>query len=352
MSAIAGCNWTEKDKKFCFGMRTLLSACNQLFARGWRTLSTALKPAVKPLLVLGLVTVLVFSQADAALAARSGGRIGGGSFRIPSRSFSSPSRTYQPGPRGGGYYSGGGFGFPFLIPFVGFGGGGLFSLLIFLAIAGFLARTFRNISQGGMEGSSGNGYSPTTISVAQLRVGLLASARELQTDLDKLARAADTNSSSGRAKVLQESTLALLRHPDYWVYADADSESLRPEAAEAVFNRLALTERSKFSAETLSNTEGQLRENASQALAKQDEAGDLAQLSGEYIVVTLVVGSLGKLTLPKVDTAESLRAALQKIGAISSEQLLAMEILWTPQAEGDTLAAEDLLTGYPELKRL
>ncbi|WRH68657.1 MAG: hypothetical protein RSE13_11140 [Planktothrix sp. GU0601_MAG3] len=91
------------------------------------------KKLLKPLAIFSLVTVLFFSQVDGVLAARSGGRIGGGSFR------SSPSRSYSPSPgrSGGGYYGGGGFGFPFLIPFFGFGGGGLFSLLIFMALAGF-----------------------------------------------------------------------------------------------------------------------------------------------------------------------------------------------------------------------
>ncbi len=49
------------------------------------------KPLSKTLLVASLIAVLVFSNAGQALAARSGGRIGGGSFRRPA-----PTRTYQP----------------------------------------------------------------------------------------------------------------------------------------------------------------------------------------------------------------------------------------------------------------
>jgi uncharacterized membrane protein len=49
---------------------------------------------------------LALGHADGALAARSGGRIGGGSFRAPSRTYAPPSRTYAP--PGGGYYPGGG----------------------------------------------------------------------------------------------------------------------------------------------------------------------------------------------------------------------------------------------------
>ncbi len=47
----------------------------------YRKLLSAIKPFFKPLLAIALVVVLVLGSADAAFAARSGGRIGGGSFR-------------------------------------------------------------------------------------------------------------------------------------------------------------------------------------------------------------------------------------------------------------------------------
>ncbi|MFM7382844.1 MAG: hypothetical protein ACKO1W_07315, partial [Microcystaceae cyanobacterium] len=86
-----------------------------------------IKIVLKPLLILSLIATLVLSHSQSALAARSGGRIGGGSFRAPSRSYNTPSRG------GGGYsggYRGGGMGFPFIFPFFfGFGGfGSLFSI--------------------------------------------------------------------------------------------------------------------------------------------------------------------------------------------------------------------------------
>jgi uncharacterized membrane protein len=43
---------------------------------------------------------------------------------------------------------------------------------------------------------------------------------------------------------------------------------------------------------------------------------------------------------------------LRQIGGVSSEQLLAVEVLWTPQANGDTLTADDMLAGYPDLRSI
>lgn len=320
-----------------------------------KKLQSALKRLSKPFLVMFLVFTLVFSQAPGALAARSGGRIGGGSFRMPSsRPYSSP-RTYAP--PGGGYrgYPGGGFGFPFLFPFIGIGGGfgGLFGILIFFALANFAVQTFRRVASGGGEEV---GYSSNPqISVTRLQVGLLAQARELQTELNNLAETADTNSNEGRAQVLQEASLALLRHPEYWVYAGGGTTQARLNSAESEFNRLSLAERSKFSEETLTNVNNQLKAaTASKALSSTGELDNPTDLinqgPGEYIIVTLLAATLGKAEIPNINSSDDLRQALSLFGGIPSDKLLAFEILWTPQAQGDTLTSDDLLAEYPDLK--
>ncbi len=313
-----------------------------------------IKPLVKSLFIFGLVAMLAFGNASEALAARSGGRIGGGSFRSAprSRTYSAPRGGGYGGPRGGyGYGYGGGFGFPFLLPFFGFGGfGSLFSILIFIAIANFLVKALR----GGFSGGDGDGIGSTLgsskISVGKVQVGLLANARGLQQELDKLAQTADTGSAAGRALVVQEATLSLLRHPEYWVYGSTQSQQAGLDAAEAKFNQLALAERSKFTEETISNVNAQLRSSST----SNQEGGKLVkhegQDSGEYIIVTIIVGAEGKLELPKINSSDDLQQALRQIGGLGGDRLLAVEVLWTPQAKGDTLSTDDILAEYPDLK--
>jgi uncharacterized membrane protein len=319
-----------------------------------KKLTSYMKPLLRSLVAIGLVLALCLSQANSALAA-GGGRIGGGSFRAPSRTYSPPRSYAPPGGYGGGYYPGPSFPFFFPYFFIGSGGGGLLTLLVFIAVAGFLVQTFRR-----MRGGDSLGYDAIDnpqISVAKLQVGLLAEARELQSELNQIAMTADTSSTAGLAEVLQETTLALLRHPQYWVYGSSTVEQARLQAAEAEFNRLLLAERSKFSGETLSNVNSQLRQapvagtlnpaDKSSALVNQPDQGP-----GEYIVVTLLVASQGDLKLPKVNNADEMRLALQQLGGVSSDRLLALEVLWTPQAEGDVLTSDDLLVEYPNLKMI
>ena len=317
-----------------------------MFQRLFRRIKPLLKPWVKPLVALGLVLVLVLGHADGAWAARAGGRIGGGSFRAPARPMTPSPRSYAPGPGGGGYYPGGGFGFPFLFPFFGIGGGfgGLFTLLIFIAIANFLVRSFRNAGGGDGYGTMASSANPP-VAVAKLQVGLLAEARGLQEDLNQLAATADTGTTAGLAKLLQETTLALLRHPDYWVYAASDDQQTRLLSAEQAFNRYTLSARSKFTAETLSNVNSQISQKEAKSLP-----GDGTEAPGEYILATLVVATQGRLDLPEVRSTADLKQALSQIGAISSDNLLAIEVLWTPQQAGETLTADEMVAEYPELK--
>ncbi len=313
-------------------------------------LRALLKPMVKSLVAVGLVLTLVFSQTGDALAARSGGRIGGGSFRAPSRGYSAPSGgSYG---RGGGYYPGGGFSPFFFLPFLGGGGGGLFSLLIMVAVGGFLLNTFRRVAGGDSFEGGGDVYNPQ-VSIAQIQVGLLADARSVQSKLDQLAETVNADTASGRMHLLQETSLELLRHPEYWTYGKTGTQQAKLDRAEAVFNQLSLNERGKFTTETLSKVNNQLRQAGSGAAL--NSTGELAtveqeQERAEYIIVTLLVAATRKLELPQINGESDLRQALQTLGSLDASAIVAIEAIWTPQANGDALTTDDILAYYPDLK--
>ncbi len=308
-----------------------------------------IKPLTKSLVAVGLVLTLVMSQTGDALAARSGGRIGGGSFRAPSRGYSSPSGGSY-GNRGGGYYPGGGFSPFFFLPFIGGGGGGgLFSLLIMVAVGGFLLNTFRRVA-GGDSFEGGDVYNPQ-VSIAQIQVGLLADARSVQSKLDQLAETVNADTATGRMHLLQETSLELLRHPEYWTYGKTGTQQTKLDRAEAVFNQLSLNERGKFTTETLSKVNNQLRQaDSNPALNSTGELATVEQERAEYIIVTLLVAATRSLELPKINGESDLRQALQTLGSLDASAIVAIEAIWTPQANGDALTTDDILAYYPDLK--
>jgi uncharacterized membrane protein len=309
-------------------------ATPRLLTRSRRLLASLLLPLV--------IVGLCLFQAQPADAAR-GGRMGGGSFRAPSMPRSGGS--YGGGYRGGGY-RGGGLGFPFLIPIFGFGGGGLFGLLILMAVAGVLVNALRGVGNApSIGGAAAAPAMPRNVNMIQVQVGLLASAKSLQEDLRSLATSSDTSSSAGLQRLLQETTLALLRQPDLWVYANAESGSVPFSSAESTFNRLSMNERSKLDAELTSNVGGQRTTDTS------NSSGD-ADATNEFIVVTLLVASTASAKLAGADTGEDLRQTLRILGSTASSELMALEVIWQPEGRGDVLSANDLVTAYPNLQHL
>lgn len=117
------------------------------------------------------------------------------------------------------------------------------------------------------------------------------------------------------------------------------------------FPSASLSERSKFVQETLVNVRG--GGGVRRSRLRRSGSGLDTPDPDELIVVTLLVASRGPLPLPKrVDSGDSLRAALRALGALRAEQVMGVEVLWTPQAEGDSFSRDELCRDYPDMRSL
>ena len=305
----------------------------------------------RSLVVVSLVAMTIFGNAHEAFAKRSGGRMGGSSFRsapsAPSRS--APSNSGYSGSSNGYYNNSGGGGGFFLLPmFFGGGGGGLFTILLLVIVAGVIMQAFRGRGDGaGITGMD------SKVTVAKIQVGLLSSARSLQQELTHLALESDTSSVEGLATVTRETAIALMRHPEYWVYVSSANENTKFALAEQKFNSLVMSERSKLNAEVLSNVGGRVLQGKTAASLPSTGSLELEDPS-EYIVVTLLLAVAGDTLskLPPLRSTADLQSALSAIGSVPSDNLLAVEVLWEPQSEDYTLTNDEILTIYPDLVRI
>ncbi|KAF5206227.1 myelin-associated oligodendrocyte basic protein [Thalictrum thalictroides] len=73
-----------------------------------------------------------------------------------------------------------------------------------------------------------------------------------------------------------------------------------------------------------------------------------------YVIfqITILVAAAGEQKFPRITNIADLKEALQKLGSISSSKTMAVEVLWTPQEDDDTLSEQELLEKYPLLKPL
>ncbi len=331
---------------------------------------------------------------NAASARSTGARSGGGSFRsTPSRSSGSSSSgsssagsrsfsgnsdrgsSYQRndrypgggstvivpvpgGPtvysdpyRNGGYNSNGynnsndrstssGIGWIVALFFVGV------SALIVLGLVYMIYRANKGTARGGSSARDRE-LSNDTVTISKIQVALLAQAREIQAELTSLSLEIDTSTPDGLLLLLQESVLALLRTPENWSHVLASSQTVKSlDEAEAIFNRISIAERSKFSVETLTNVGGRVSKRDG---FKPDPDEDPAS----YIVVTLLVGTAHDHPLfDKIQTEQALRDTLEKLASLPADYLMVFELLWSPQDASDSLTYDELLTEYTDMAQI
>ncbi|KAJ0687584.1 hypothetical protein HanRHA438_Chr11g0531291 [Helianthus annuus] len=179
------------------------------------------------------------------------------------------------------------------------------------------------------------------ISVLKLQVGLSGITRSLQKDLNQIAETADTSTPKGFGHILQETTLSMLQHPDYCISGGSEKGSRRiTNARKDLMNFLKkkginLTRR-LWSTSTTSESKVEVSD----------------AVCNKYVVVTIIVAASGAHELPPIKTRELVKIALQKLASISSNNILAVEVLWTPQKENDTLTEQNMLQDYPLLHPL
>lgn len=146
--------------------------------------------------------------------------------------------------------------------------------------------------------------------------------------------------------MLQESVLALLRTPENWTHVSATSKTVRSrEEAETIFKQLSVEERTKFSAETLTNIKGKIRQTQQNSQPEEEP--------GRYIVVTLLIGTENDRPLfGNVFSTQDLKQALERIAAVPSEYLTAFELLWTPQSDTESLTYDEMLSEYAKMMQV
>jgi uncharacterized membrane protein len=144
--------------------------------------------------------------------------------------------------------------------------------------------------------------------------------------------------------------LALLRNPSYCVYGAASQRTCDSTSSlESAFNKASMKERSKFEQETLVNVAGASPSRSSYKRANSSSSDK----PDELVVVTLLVATDGSVDVPSnIDSLPSLQKALQALGSLQQEQVLGVELMWTPQAEGDYYTRDDIISDYPSLRQL
>jgi uncharacterized membrane protein len=126
----------------------------------------------------------------------------------------------------------------------------------------------------------------------------------------------------------------MLRSGPDWLAARTKSETagLLSNDVDNAYNKLVVIERSKWETEKRQLTRTSLGEPT-------------------YMVATLVVLLRNGKALNDITSTSDLREALQELAAAVSveDNLLAAEVLWTPEDDNDVMDREEMFLNFPEL---
>ena len=156
---------------------------------------------------------------------------------------------------------------------------------------------------------------------------------------------------AGLAALLREVALALRRQVEAVEYgAVTRVAALALPAAQQQFGQWSADARSKYNREIVRADELGVRKEQKEVATKDalhDEDGEFAV--SEFFVVTLVLGLRGVDLVASVNDARELEALLERLSRVTAEELVAVEVVWSPASLSDSLAKDDMQLRYPEL---
>lgn len=279
-----------------------------------------------------------------AHAQSTGGSMGGGSFN------SGGGGGYSGGGYSGGGYSGGGYsgGYGYSRSYSdssdGCGSAG-FTMVMLLFFVLFIVVNMKRSRGGAGLGQT----SAHAIDVSVLRVAVDWRERKfVQAELDRIARSADTRTTPGLVRMLREVTVVLRRIRETWLYAGiVNARPMRAPEAEALFQQHAQDARARFREELIRNAEGDRSARQASAIEARTDEGE------GLVIITLIAAARGNLLdFHDAADAEQVRRCLESLGNLTSANLAAVEIVWSPAAEDDRLSSAELEVLYPDMKKI
>lgn len=295
--------------------------------------------------------LLAWAVASVALAQTTGGSYGGG--------------DWGSGSHGGGSWSGGGS--------HGGGGDGGLDLVVFLVrvmlvtvgpiptlvvvgvgVVGWMfVRSQRHATPlaqhpGGYVGMPAARAAWSKVDITAIRLGIDWRARRgLQQRLLELARTSDTRSKPALLRLLQQTIDAIESTRIAWLYAGVTNfHPMSPPEAQQHFRTLALAARANFENELVRAADGQRIEREAPAMKARAHEGE------GVIVVTLIVAARTELVDVPTPDAGRIAAALRALRGLGPDELVALEVVWSPAADDDRMSTLELEARYPGLRKI
>lgn len=165
----------------------------------------------------------------------------------------------------------------------------------------------------------------------------------IQSHLEQMAGQYDMNTAAGMHRAASQARDLLLSCVQAAQYATFQRYHLDGPGAEGQLARMTNDLRARFSEETVNQA---YRQQYGQLRPRREEGEGL-------VVVSMLVGSMHHLPeLPGQLNRPAVQHALQTALPGSPDDLVALEVIWSPSDDADRMSSAELEMFYPELQRL
>lgn len=188
------------------------------------------------------------------------------------------------------------------------------------------------------------------VSLVRVQVALMSDGHDnLQHRLSELYSMIQLG-QRGLWLILEETAVEVLKYQSSCKYASVVVEQVDSKTkAEETFSAWAKQDSWQANTESQFGHEHQDETVKGGLLAKMFKS----QPKSEVMIVTLVVAALGDLDIPETCSSwQDLRHTLQQLSGLTSDRLKAVELVWTPNKEGQYLTEEQLVQDYPDMTLL
>ena len=261
------------------------------------------------------------------MSAQTGGSFGNGGF----------GQNPSPPAPGGGVQ---GIGNPLdFLPYLYWFGGSNAGIVLIVVVVAFLIWTWYR-RQGAVKGLLGQ-TDPSGSAALKVQVMML-DGEAVKRELHAIALGGQTGTPHGLSAMIRDAAVSVMRHPERWVYANVEIERGSPTTSGQRVSSWSSLARSAFKLETIRN-DGQVRTTP-----------DAGTTGGTYCIVTFAVAArefMLPLVTPPVETNE-VQSALTAVAGLTADNLIAAEVIWSPDAPGEFLTEDQALRLYPSLYHL
>ncbi|MFN8510378.1 MAG: DUF1517 domain-containing protein [Deinococcaceae bacterium] len=174
---------------------------------------------------------------------------------------------------------------------------------------------------------------------------MFTDGEDVKRALGRIAETGNSDSNDGLTRMLAEAALTLLRYPDRWFYGGIAEASGTVSEMDQQVGRWATEARSQFTDETTRNHQG-IRTSAT---LSEVDPGKL------FVVVTLAASSSSLVSVMQgretIDPT-MVREGLLALSNIQANDLVRIEVVWSPDQEGEFLSEDEAIRDYPKLTKL